>query len=196
VRFLGDGQIISIRGNVGRLETKSDFETVKINTKVVVYRQPFCLKDCSLRSTYIDKSFVMSENKTQPTNADVHEFLNAIEHQQRREDSFVVLELMQTLTNCKLVMWGDSIVGFGEYTYKYASGRTGDWFITGFSPRKQSLSLYLMYGFDKVQHLLDKLGKHKTGKGCLYINKLSDVDMHVLGQLITATVQAHQKGDK
>lgn len=135
----------------------------------------------------------MAENKTKATTADARAFIKGVEHDQRREDSMVILELMEKLTQCRPVMWGESIVGFGNYTYKYASGRTGDWFITGFSPRKQSLTVYLMYGFNKVQHLLDKLGKYKTGKGCLYINKLSDVDMEVLEELIMATIEAHQR---
>ncbi|MCT4644008.1 MAG: DUF1801 domain-containing protein, partial [Carboxylicivirga sp.] len=119
----------------------------------------------------------MAKNKTKPTSGDAHAFIANVENKQRREDAKVVLELMQTVTGKEPVMWGESIIGFGNYTYKYASGRVGDWFIVGFSPRKQSLTIYLMYGFNKVQHLLDKLGKHKTGKGCLYINKLKDVDM-------------------
>ena len=130
----------------------------------------------------------MAENKTKATDLDPIAFLNAIEHQQKRKDSFVLLDLMTELSNSEPVMWGSSIIGFGQYTYKYASGRSGDWFITGFSPRKQSLTLYLMCGFDKVQHLLNKLGKHKTGKGCLYINKLSDIDQSVLKELIKASM--------
>ncbi|TRX63974.1 DUF1801 domain-containing protein [Carboxylicivirga sp. M1479] len=137
----------------------------------------------------------MAENKTQPTQVDAKDFLYTIEHKQRREDSLVLLEMMEKLTACRPVMWGTSIIGYGNYRYKYGSGRTGDWFITGFSPRKQSLTIYLMYGFDKVQKLLDRLGKHKLGKGCLYINKLTDVDMQVLEELIIATVEAHKKND-
>jgi len=130
----------------------------------------------------------MAENKTKATDLDPIAFLNAIEHQQKRKDSFVLLDLMTELSNSEPVMWGSSIIGFGQYTYKYASGRSGDWFITGFSPRKQSLTLYLMCGFDKVQPLLNKLGKHKTGKGCLYINKLSDIDQSVLKELIKTSM--------
>ncbi|MCG8578923.1 MAG: DUF1801 domain-containing protein [Bacteroidales bacterium] len=137
----------------------------------------------------------MAENKTQPTKADARSFLNKVEHKQRREDSFVILDLMERLSGHQPVMWGESIIGFGTYTYKYDSGRSGDWFIVGFSPRKQSISLYLMYGFDKVQHLLDKLGKHKKGKGCLYINKLSDIDIDILAELVNATIEAHKQND-
>ncbi|MCT4590144.1 MAG: DUF1801 domain-containing protein [Carboxylicivirga sp.] len=138
----------------------------------------------------------MAKNKTKPTSGDAHAFIANVENKQRREDAKVVLELMQTVTGKEPVMWGESIIGFGNYTYKYASGRVGDWFIVGFSPRKQSLTIYLMYGFNKVQHLLDKLGKHKTGKGCLYINKLKDVDMEVFRDLITTTVHAHKNEEK
>jgi len=130
----------------------------------------------------------MAENKTQPTNLNPLDFLNGIELKQKRDDSFIILEMMKELTGSEPVMWGSSIIGFGTYTYKYASGRSGDWFVTGFSPRKQSLTLYLMCGFDKVQPLLNKLGKHKLGKGCLYINKLSDVDITVLRELIQTTI--------
>ncbi|WP_430816923.1 DUF1801 domain-containing protein [Carboxylicivirga sp. RSCT41] len=135
----------------------------------------------------------MAENKTQPTNADARAFVNAVEHRQRREDGLVILELMERLSANQAVMWGGSIIGFGNYTYKYASGRSGDWFIVGFSPRKQNLTLYLMCGFEKVQHLLDRLGKHKTGKGCLYINKLSDIDMDVLSELILKAIEIHKQ---
>jgi uncharacterized protein YdhG (YjbR/CyaY superfamily) len=89
-------------------------------------------------------------------------------------------------------MWGNSIIGFGDYHYKYASGREGDWFLTGFSPRKQSLTLYMMSYLEKHENILKRLGKYKTGKGCLYINKLEDVDMKVLKELITTTVKAHK----
>jgi len=132
----------------------------------------------------------MAENKTQATDLDPITFLNTIEHPQKREDSFVILDLMKELTDSEPIMWGSSIIGFGKYSYNYASGRSGVWFITGFSPRKQSLTLYLMCGFDKVQALLDKLGKHKTGKGCLYINKLSDIDLTLLRELIQTSITA------
>ena len=94
-------------------------------------------------------------------------------------------------------MWGDSIVGFGAYHYKYASGREGDWFLTGFSPRKQNLTLYIMSGFEEYNDLLNKLGKYKTGKACLYINKLEDVDLSVLQELVTKSViQQSKSGNK
>ena len=132
----------------------------------------------------------MAQNKTQATDLNPIAFLNSIEHRQKRADSFVVLDIMKDLTDSEPVMWGSSIIGFGKYTFKYAGGGTGDWFLIGFSPRKQSLTLYFMSGFDNVQALLNKLGKHKTGKGCLYINKLSDVDMTVLKELIQTSITA------
>ncbi len=126
----------------------------------------------------------MSENKTQPTDAGVKDFLIAVEHPQRREDGFELLKMMKEVTNEEPIMWGPSIVGFGSYHYKYASGREGDWLKTGFSPRKQSLTIYIMEGFAEYDDLLKKLGKHKTGKSCLYINKLADVDRDVLREII------------
>ncbi len=129
----------------------------------------------------------MSENKTIPTNASVTEFLNTIENETRREDSFVILKKMKEITGKPAVMWGNSIVGFGSYHYKYDSGREGDILITGFSPRKQNLTLYILDGFDGYQELLSKLGPHKTGKSCLYIKKLSDIDMDILTKLISTS---------
>ncbi len=129
----------------------------------------------------------MSENKTIPTNASVTEFLNTIENETRREDSFAILKKMKEITGKPAVMWGNSIVGFGSYHYKYDSGREGDILITGFSPRKQNLTLYILDGFDGYQELLSKLGPHKTGKSCLYIKKLSDIDMDILTKLISTS---------
>ena len=126
----------------------------------------------------------MAENKTQKTGASVEEFLASVESKTRREDGFRVLQLMQEVTGLEPEMWGPSIVGFGDYHYRYESGRGGDFFLTGFSPRKQSLSLYIMAGFDAYDGLLSRLGKHRKGASCLYINKLADVDMDVLRQLV------------
>lgn len=130
----------------------------------------------------------MSELKTKPTNASVSKFLNSIEDQQKKADSKKVSQWMEEITGDKPKMWGPSIVGFGSYHYKYASGREGDWFLAGFSPRKQSLTLYIMGGFKKLDQLMQKLGKFKTGKGCLYVNKLADVDDQVLKKLISKSV--------
>ena len=129
----------------------------------------------------------MSENKTIPNNASVTEFLKTVENETRREDSFVILEKMKEITGKPAVMWGNSIVGFGSYHYKYDSGREGDMLITGFSPRKQNLTLYILDGFGGYQELLSKLGPHKTGKSCLYIKKLSDIDMDILTELISTS---------
>ncbi len=126
----------------------------------------------------------MAELKTKKTDDSVEAFLNSVEHDKRRKDAFKVLELMKEVTGEEPKMWGSSIVGFGDYHYKYESGREGDWFLTGFSPRKQSLTLYIMAGFDEYADLLSKLGKYKTGKSCLYINKLEDVDLPTLKQLV------------
>lgn len=130
----------------------------------------------------------MAELKTRPTGASVEDFLNGIEDEQRRRDCFTVLELMRQATQAEPQMWGDSIVGFGSYHYRYTSGREGDWFLTGFSPRKQDLTLYIMSGFDEYDALLDGLGKHKTGKACLYIKRLEDVDLPTLQRLIQESV--------
>jgi len=131
----------------------------------------------------------MAELKTKRNTADVETFLNGVEHDQRREDAFAVLELMREITGEPAEMWGDSIVGFGSYHYTYASGREADWMLTGFSPRKQSLTLYIMSGFDAYESLLEKLGKHRTGKACLYVNKLADIDMDVLRELVQLSVK-------
>ncbi|WP_010136905.1 DUF1801 domain-containing protein [Ochrovirga pacifica] len=128
-------------------------------------------------------------NKTQPTQASVVDFLNNVEKEQKRKDSFEILAMMESLTGEKPVMWGESIVGFGQYRYRTKSGCEDNWFICGFSPRKANISMYLM-GCDikQSQDLLDKLGKHKTGVGCLYINKLADVDTDVLKEIIQRTI--------
>lgn len=127
----------------------------------------------------------MAGNKTKPTDAKVEDFLNTVEHPQKRADSFKILEMMKDITGEKPVIWGDSIVGFGVYHYKYKTGREGDWPIVGFSPRKQNLSIYLMIGFEsELKPVLLKLGKYKTGVSCLYINKLKDVDTDILRDLI------------
>lgn len=127
----------------------------------------------------------MSTLKTTPNQQDVHAFLAAIEDEHKRQDCYALLELMRTATGEEPRMWGDSIVGFGSYHYKYASGREGDWFLTGFAPRKQALTLYIMAGFDAYDELMSQLGKHKIGKSCLYIKRLADVDEDVLRMLVT-----------
>jgi hypothetical protein len=130
----------------------------------------------------------MSELKTQKNAASVEEFLNSVPDEKKREDSFAILKLMQEITGDEPAMWGTSIIGFGSYRYKYASGREGEWFLTGFSPRKQNLTLYIMSGFGNYDALLPGLGKYKTGKSCLYINKLEDVNPETLRELIKQSV--------
>ena len=126
----------------------------------------------------------MPELKTQKSDASVEAFIESVEHERKREDSKVILELMREVTGSEPAMWGSSIIGFGSYRYQYADGNENQWFQIGFSPRKQNLTIYIMPGFDKYGDLMDKLGKYKTGKGCLYINKLEDIDMTVLKKLI------------
>ena len=130
----------------------------------------------------------MAEVKTRKTDASVIEFLESVPNERRRQDGFAVLELMREVTGEEPVMWGSSIVGFGSYCYKYASERQGEWPLVAFSPRKQSLTLYIMDGFDGYDSLLDGLGKHRTGKACLYINKLEDVDEGTLRELVKQSV--------
>jgi hypothetical protein len=132
----------------------------------------------------------MTENKTQKTDASVTDFLNSLSDEKKRQDSFILLEMMSHITGLAPKMWGASIVGFGDVHYKYASGREGDWFKIGFSPRKQNLTVYMMDGFPKYQDLLAKLGKHKTGVSCLYINRLEQIDLAVLREMISLSVAA------
>lgn len=130
----------------------------------------------------------MAELKTKRTTASVEEFLNKIVDEQKRKDCFRVLEIMKAATKAEPAMWGTSIIGFGRYQYAYKSGRALEWFLTGFSPRKQDLTLYIMPGLERYPALMKKLGKHKTGRSCLYIKKLEDVDLTTLKQLIKQSV--------
>ena len=132
----------------------------------------------------------MAENKTKPTTISVPAFLDACIDEERRTDAKVLAKLMQRITGNKPAMWGSSIVGFDSYHYTYESGREGDMPIVGFSPRKAANVLYGAVGFDGAEALLAKLGKHTTGKGCLYIKKLADVDMKVLETLLKKAVAA------
>ncbi len=126
----------------------------------------------------------MSSLKNSPTNNNVDAFLASIESASQRADALILKDLMEEITGCKAAMWGPSMVGFDSYHYQYESGREGDWFVTGFSPRKQALSIYILAGFEKYDELLSGLGKYKTGKGCLYVKKLEDIDVNVLKILI------------
>jgi len=128
----------------------------------------------------------MAVLKTQKNSAPAEAFLNAVKDEGKRKDSMTLLSLFKKLTKQKPAMWGDSIVGFGSFHYKSERSRQeGDWFMTGFSPRKQNLTVYIIPGFSRYEKLMKKLGKFKTGGSCLYINKLADVDLAVLGELVS-----------
>jgi hypothetical protein len=130
-----------------------------------------------------------AELKTQVNEASVTDFLNSVEDEQKRKDSFDIMKMMKRVTKADPRMWGTSIVGFGSYHYKGASGREGDWMLIGFSPRKQNLTLYIMPGFERYPELMKRLGKYSTGKSCLYIKRLSDVDVDVLKELMDESVK-------
>ncbi len=132
----------------------------------------------------------MAANKTQKTSASATRYLESVENPRRRRDGFAILQMMREITGLEPNMWGSSIIGFGEYHYKYESGREGDFFLTGFSPRKQNISLYIMSGFEEYEGLMSKLGKHRTGAACLYINKLADIDVEVLRELIKESCES------
>lgn len=132
----------------------------------------------------------MSEPKTRPTGASVEEFISAVEDDRRQADCRALVDMMRRVTGADPVMWGPSIVGFGSYHYRYASGREGDWMLAGFSPRKRELSVYMMAGFKGADEILARLGRHKTSSGgCLYIRRLADVDLDVLEELVRDSVE-------
>ena len=131
----------------------------------------------------------MAEAKTKPTKASVTQFLNKIPDAARREDCFAIAKMMEEITGSKPQMWGPSIVGFGSWSYKYASGHEGDWPVAAFSPRKQDLTVYLTIGFEKYDELLSRLGKHRKSKSCLYIKRLSDIHVPTLKKLIKVSVK-------
>lgn len=136
----------------------------------------------------------MGELKTKKTRASVSKFLNSVEHDQRKVDSFELLEIFKQVTKMQPKLWGDSIVGFGEYHYKSErSSQEGDWPLTAFSPRKRNMTVYIMPGFSKYQDLLDKLGAHKTSVSCLYFTKLENIDVKVLKQIIRRSVADMKK---
>ena len=135
----------------------------------------------------------MAELKTKLTNASVTKFLDRVANDEQRTDAYTSLDLMQTATKTEPKMWGSSIVGFGDYHYVYASGREGDWFLIGFSPRKQALTLYSVAGWQANAELLSKLGKHSFGTGCLYIKHLGDVNMPTLKKLIADSLKRAKK---
>lgn len=130
----------------------------------------------------------MAELKTRVNDGSVTEFLDRVTDGGKRQDCYTILELMREASGFEPKMWGDSIIGFGAYRYRYASGREGDWPLTGFSPRKQNLTIYIMTGFENSDGLMAKLGKYKTGKSCLYINTVADIDLAVLRELVTESI--------
>lgn len=135
----------------------------------------------------------MAENKTKPTKGSVTSFINSIEDKQKRLDARKLAAMMRKATGSRAKMWGANIVGFGEYHYQYDSGREGDFMITGFSPRKQALTVYIIPGFKRFESIMNKLGKYKTGKSCLYIKRLADVDEKALRRLIDGSVKYMRK---
>ena len=140
----------------------------------------------------------MPENKTKPTGASVDDFIAAVEIDTRRADAKIVLEMMRRVTGETPVMWGPTMIGFGKYAYKYKSGHGGEFFLTGFSPRKAHLVLYIMPGYGQFDDVMARLGKHKTGRACLYVNKLADIDIKVLEELVgksVAWMREHHHGD-
>ena len=135
----------------------------------------------------------MAELKTKPSDDSVLDFLATIEEEQKRDDSYEIMNMMEEVSGEQPKMWGKSIIGYGTYHYKYASGREGDWMRIAFSPRKQNLTLYLMSGVERHPELLEKIGKYKNGKSCFYIKKLDDVDRDVLKELMIASLEEMEK---
>ena len=131
----------------------------------------------------------MSENKTRPTTQTAADFIAAVDHPTRRADAVVMDAMFQDITGWKPRMWGPSMVGYGSYHYIYDSGRSGDFLATGFSPRKANMSIYIMPGYADFSDILARLGKHKIGKSCLYVNKLADIDLNVLQDLVRAGLE-------
>lgn len=134
------------------------------------------------------------EVKTKATDADVEAFLDAVPNERRRQDGFALLKLMEEVTGEEAKMWGPTIVGFGQYHYRYASGHEGDMALAGFSPRKANLAIYITGDFDNSADLFGRLGKHKFGKSCLYVNKLADIDQDVLREMVRRSVE-HTKAN-
>ena len=135
----------------------------------------------------------MAELKTKVNEGSVTEFLDSIAEEAKRKDSYVLFNMLRKATKNEARMWGDSIIGFGDYHYVGKSGREGDWFLAGLSPRKQNLTLYMLGGWEPHGELLTKLGKHSLGKGCLYIKRLEDVDLSILNKLIVEAVKRAKK---
>jgi len=135
----------------------------------------------------------MAELKTKVNDASVDAFLNTMTDEKKKKDSYAIIDIMRKITKCEPKMWGSAIIGFDSYHYKYDSGHEGDMCLIGFSPRKANISLYLMCGLHSDKALMEKLGKHKMGKGCLYIKSMDDVDPKILKQVIEGSVEAIKK---
>jgi hypothetical protein len=135
----------------------------------------------------------MAELKTKKTDASVAKFLNSITDEQKRADCLALVDIMRQITKSEPKLWGSSIIGFGDYRYKYASGREGDWFLTGFAPRKTEISFYITGCLDSDSKALETLGKYKSGKGCLYVKRLSDIHLPSLKTLIRESVSRLKK---
>lgn len=135
----------------------------------------------------------MSSNKTVETDKAVENFINSVADEKKRDDSWKMVGLMKKITGSEPKMWGSSLVGFGQYHYKYDSGREGDFFLTGFSPRKTAFTIYIMPGFERYEERMEKLGPHKTGKSCLYVRNLDVVDVGVLEEIIQDSVEYMQE---
>jgi hypothetical protein len=135
----------------------------------------------------------VAENKTKQTDQSVQTFLDTVEDSKKREDCMTLVQLMQDVSGQPAKMWGSAIIGFGSYHYKYESGREGDAPLVGFSPRKQNLTLYIRASSGESDVLLSKLGKHKSGKGCVYVNRLSDIDLATLKEMVLLSVEHHRK---
>ena len=131
----------------------------------------------------------MAEIKTKATAVSVKEFIESVEDEQKRKDSFVLVDMMKKITKEEPKMWGPSIIGFGKYEYRYESGHGGEMCVVGFSPRKAAITIYILMGFEKTPELLKKLGKHKVSKACLYIKRLFDIDLKVLEELVKMSVK-------
>jgi hypothetical protein len=180
---------------------KSKFAEINFNKISSNYRVLYL--SLLFRSTFIQKLFfkficrfnhnTMAKNKTTETESSVSDFINTIADETKRNDSFRLVELMEGITGYPVKMWGAAIIGFGSGHYKYASGHEGDVPLAAFSPRKAAISLYLSQNFPGRAELLSKFGKHKTGKGCIYVNKLADIDMDVLKQMITVSVDHYKR---
>lgn len=131
--------------------------------------------------------------KTIKRDSSVKLYLEAIDNQRIRKESFIIKKLMQEVTGRRAKMWGQSIIGFGSYKYQYKSGKSGEWMLTGFAPRKTNFSIYVMSGFSGMSTLLSKLGKHKLGKSCLYVKSIEDIDLNILKNILTLSVKKMER---